>query len=32
MGLGEDGNDNKKLKACLDDMALIAGQKYYNKI
>ena len=27
MGLGEDGNDNKKLKACLDDMALIAGQK-----
>ena len=27
MGLGEDGNDNKKLKACIDDMALIAGQK-----
>ena len=27
MGLGEDGNDNKKLKACLDDMALIAGQR-----
>ena len=27
MGLGEDGNDAKKLKACLDDMALIAGQR-----
>jgi len=27
MGLGEDGSDGKKLKACLDDMALIAGQK-----
>ena len=27
MGLGEDGADGKKLKSCLDDMALIAGQK-----
>ena len=27
MGLGEDASDNKKLKACIDDMALIAGQK-----
>ncbi len=27
MGLGEDGSDNKKLKACVDDMALISGQK-----
>jgi len=27
MGLGEDASDGKKLKACLDDMALIAGQK-----
>ncbi len=27
MGLGEDGSDGKKLKACVDDMALIAGQK-----
>ena len=27
MGLGEDGSDGKKLKACADDMALIAGQK-----
>jgi large subunit ribosomal protein L5 len=27
MGLGEDGSDNKKLKSCVDDMALIAGQK-----
>ncbi len=27
MGLGEDGADGKKLKACVDDMALIAGQK-----
>ena len=26
MGLGEDGSDGKKLKACSDDMALIAGQ------
>ena len=27
MGLGEEASDGKKLKACLDDMALIAGQK-----
>ena len=27
MGLGEDASDGKKLKACADDMALIAGQK-----
>ena len=27
MGLGEDASDGKKLKACLEDMALIAGQK-----
>ena len=27
MGLGEDASDGKKLKACSDDMALIAGQK-----
>ena len=27
MGLGEDGSDGKKLKICIDDMALIAGQK-----
>ena len=27
MGLGEDGSDGKKIKACLDDMALITGQK-----
>ena len=27
MGLGEDASDNKKLKACIDDMALITGQK-----
>ena len=27
MGLGEDGSDGKKMKACLDDLALIAGQK-----
>ena len=27
MGLGEDASDGKKLKACLDDMALITGQK-----
>ena len=25
MGLGEDASDGKKLKACVDDMALIAG-------
>ena len=27
MGLGEDASDGKKLKICLDDMSLIAGQK-----
>ena len=27
MGLGEDALDGKKLKACIEDMALIAGQK-----
>ena len=27
MGLGEDASDGKKLKACLDDISLIAGQK-----
>ena len=27
MGLGEDASDSKKLKACVDDMALITGQK-----
>ena len=27
MGLGEDASDGKKLKACVDDMALISGQK-----
>ncbi len=27
MGLGEDGSDGKKLKACVDDLALITGQK-----
>ena len=27
MGLGEDASDGKKLNACVDDMALIAGQK-----
>tara|TARA_B100000900_G_scaffold388876_1_gene381277 strand:- start:693 stop:1241 length:549 start_codon:yes stop_codon:yes gene_type:complete len=27
MGLGEDAADGKKLKACADDMSLIAGQK-----
>ena len=27
MGLGEDASDGKKLKACIDDLALIAGQK-----
>ena len=27
MGLGEDASDGKKLKACMDDLALIAGQK-----
>ena len=27
MGLGEDASDVKKLKSCVDDLALIAGQK-----
>ncbi len=27
MGLGEDANDSKKLKTCIEDMSLIAGQK-----
>ena len=27
MGLGEDASDGKKLKACAEDMSLIAGQK-----
>ena len=27
MGLGEDASDSKKLKACIGDMASIAGQK-----
>ena len=27
IGLGEDASDGKKLKACVDDLALIAGQK-----
>ena len=27
MGLGEDASDSKKLKACIDDLTLIAGQK-----
>ena len=27
MGLGEDASDSKKIKACTEDMALIAGQK-----
>ena len=27
MGLGEDASDGKKIKTCLDDMALITGQK-----
>ena len=27
MGLGEDASDGKKLKSCVDDMALISGQK-----
>ena len=27
MGLGEDASDNKKIKSCVDDMALISGQK-----
>jgi large subunit ribosomal protein L5 len=27
MGMGQDASDNKKVKSCLDDMTLIAGQK-----
>tara|TARA_A100001037_G_C14776507_1_gene468415 strand:- start:64 stop:612 length:549 start_codon:yes stop_codon:yes gene_type:complete len=27
MGLGEDASDGKKLKACAEDVAMIAGQK-----
>tara|TARA_B100001248_G_scaffold194757_1_gene149614 strand:+ start:587 stop:1135 length:549 start_codon:yes stop_codon:yes gene_type:complete len=27
MGLGEDASDGKKIKVCVDDMALISGQK-----
>ena len=27
MGLGQDASDGKKLKACVDDLAMIAGQK-----
>ncbi len=27
MGLGEDASDGKKLKACIDDISLISGQK-----
>ena len=27
MGLGEDASDGKKLKSCVDDLALISGQK-----
>ena len=27
MGLGNDGNDQKKLKTCIEDMSLISGQK-----
>jgi large subunit ribosomal protein L5 len=27
MGLGEDASDSKKIKACVEDMSLIAGQK-----
>ena len=27
MGLGEDASDGQKLKACVDDMSLISGQK-----
>ena len=27
MGLGEDASDGKKIKACVEDMALITGQK-----
>ena len=27
MGLGQDASDGKKIKSCLDDLSLIAGQK-----
>jgi len=27
MGLGEDASDGKKIKSCIEDMGLIAGQK-----
>ena len=27
MGLGEDASDGKKIKACIEDMSLITGQK-----
>ena len=27
MGLGEDASDGKKMKACVDDLSMIAGQK-----
>ena len=27
MGLGEDASDSKKLKACVEDLAMISGQK-----
>ena len=27
MGLGEDASDGKKIKSCVDDMALITGQR-----
>ena len=27
MGLGEDASDGKKIKACIEDMSLISGQK-----
>ena len=31
MGLGEEASDGKKLKACADDSALIAGQTTITK-
>ena len=31
MGLGEDGSDSKKLKACSDDMALISQRPNVTK-
>ena len=27
MGLGPDGGDKKKLQSCIDDVAVIAGQR-----